>query len=93
MRVRANTQLIEVSFSVWLGVLLLMLVSDASRRMSRRTIRDVMAARLLLMLVTVIGRMADWTAPGVAQPADPSIRERVTAPRDGRGTPARMHRG
>lgn len=93
MRVRANAQLMEVSFSVWLGVLLLMLVSDAGQRMSRRTIWDVMAARLLLTLVMVIGRMADWAAPRIAHPADPSTHEHVAAPLEGRGTPARMRRG
>lgn len=61
MQVRANTQVIDTSFSAWLGVLLLLLVADAGRRMEEGTLRGVAAARLTLGLVTVIGRMADWS--------------------------------
>jgi predicted lipid-binding transport protein (Tim44 family) len=61
MQVRANGQVIETSFSAWLGVLLMLLVADAGRRMERGTIRGMATARLTLALVTAIGRMAGWS--------------------------------
>lgn len=73
MRVRANSQVIETSFSAWLGVLLLMLVADASGRMELGTIRGMVVARLTLALVAVIGRMADSSTKPA--PAGVSARE------------------
>lgn len=62
MQFRANSQVIETSFSAWLGLLLLMLVADASRRMEQGTVRGAAVARLILALVTVIGQATDWSA-------------------------------
>lgn len=75
MQVRANTQVIETSFSAWLGVLLLLLVADAGRRMEEGTFRGVAAARLTLALVTVLGRMADWNTRPTCEGASAPVRK------------------
>lgn len=62
MRVRMKTDVLETAFSAWLGVLLLLLVADASRRLSRGTFGGVVAARAAFALVSIVGRVADWTA-------------------------------